>query len=50
MYYALLHSDNSIIASGSFRECSDEAQALYPTPPGHAADYYIVSGNWFTAK
>lgn len=35
MYYVLLHTDNSIIASGSFRECSDEVQALYPTPPGH---------------
>lgn len=50
MYYALLHSDNTIIASGPFSECLDEAEELCPTAPGTGSDYYVVSENWFTAK
>lgn len=47
MYYALLHADDSIVASGPFLECLESARALYPPNPGNASDYYLVSENWF---
>lgn len=42
-HYAAMHSDSRVIAEGDFLECCRKAQKACPTPPGHGADYFIVS-------